>query len=157
MSPPWRGVPGHTSDTRVPTLQDLGPSHPLPALSPNPGPCALGPTYWCSSPEAARRCQVSWGQGWGDDDNNKGDKDGGAWRPLCPQLTPLRSPPGPAALPGARLGVEVEGAQGAPLPRVSQSQPPNKAWILPCLSVLNFSGCFGVQWGPVTGGGGGVG
>ncbi|KAM6035065.1 pulmonary surfactant-associated protein B [Theristicus caerulescens] len=30
----------------------------LPALSPNPGPCALGPTYWCSSPEAARRCQA---------------------------------------------------------------------------------------------------
>ncbi|KAM9609525.1 pulmonary surfactant-associated protein B [Morphnus guianensis] len=45
--------------------EDLGLGHPLPALSPNPGPCALGPTYWCSSPEAARRCQVSWGQGGG--------------------------------------------------------------------------------------------
>ncbi|XP_069657465.1 pulmonary surfactant-associated protein B [Haliaeetus albicilla] len=38
--------------------EDLGPGHPLPALSPNPGPCALGPTYWCSSPKAARRCQA---------------------------------------------------------------------------------------------------
>ncbi|KAM9252461.1 pulmonary surfactant-associated protein B [Cariama cristata] len=39
------------------STEDLGP-RPLPALSPNPGPCALGPTYWCSSPEAARRCQA---------------------------------------------------------------------------------------------------
>ncbi|XP_068277683.1 pulmonary surfactant-associated protein B [Nyctibius grandis] len=38
--------------------EDMGPGHPLPALSPNPGPCALGPPYWCSSPEAARRCQA---------------------------------------------------------------------------------------------------
>ncbi|KAM6369662.1 pulmonary surfactant-associated protein B [Pluvialis apricaria] len=38
--------------------EDLGKGHPLPALSPNLGPCALGPAYWCSSPEAARRCQA---------------------------------------------------------------------------------------------------
>ncbi|KAM6341385.1 pulmonary surfactant-associated protein B [Podargus strigoides] len=38
--------------------EDLGQSHLLPALSPNPGPCALGPTFWCSSPEAARHCQA---------------------------------------------------------------------------------------------------
>ncbi|XP_069733632.1 pulmonary surfactant-associated protein B [Phaenicophaeus curvirostris] len=30
----------------------------VPLLSPNPGPCALGPLYWCSSPAAARRCHA---------------------------------------------------------------------------------------------------
>ncbi|XP_027487015.1 pulmonary surfactant-associated protein B-like isoform X4 [Corapipo altera] len=29
-----------------------------PALSPPLGPCALGPVYWCSGPEPARRCQA---------------------------------------------------------------------------------------------------
>ncbi|XP_027553406.1 pulmonary surfactant-associated protein B isoform X1 [Neopelma chrysocephalum] len=29
-----------------------------PALSPPLGPCALGPRYWCSGPEPARRCQA---------------------------------------------------------------------------------------------------
>ncbi|XP_039240560.1 pulmonary surfactant-associated protein B-like [Pipra filicauda] len=29
-----------------------------PVLSPPLGPCALGPMYWCSSPEPARRCQA---------------------------------------------------------------------------------------------------
>ncbi|XP_065712890.1 pulmonary surfactant-associated protein B [Patagioenas fasciata] len=38
--------------------EDPGQGHPVPALSPNWGPCALGPTYWCSSPAAARRCQA---------------------------------------------------------------------------------------------------
>ncbi|XP_071273716.1 pulmonary surfactant-associated protein B [Agelaius tricolor] len=30
----------------------------VPALSLSLGPCALGPMFWCSGPEAARRCQV---------------------------------------------------------------------------------------------------
>ncbi|XP_005057990.2 PREDICTED: proactivator polypeptide-like 1 [Ficedula albicollis] len=30
----------------------------VPALSLPLGPCALGPTFWCSGPEAARRCQA---------------------------------------------------------------------------------------------------
>ncbi|KAM6996372.1 pulmonary surfactant-associated protein B [Passerculus sandwichensis] len=30
----------------------------VPALSLSLGPCALGPTFWCSGPEAARRCQA---------------------------------------------------------------------------------------------------
>ncbi|XP_040437507.1 pulmonary surfactant-associated protein B, partial [Falco naumanni] len=38
--------------------EDPGAGHPLPALSPKLGPCALGPAYWCSSPEAAHRCQA---------------------------------------------------------------------------------------------------
>ncbi|CAM9758936.1 unnamed protein product [Bubo scandiacus] len=56
LSPPQRPL----GDTEAPCgdTEDLGPGHPLPALSPNLGPCALGPTYWCSSPEAARRCQA---------------------------------------------------------------------------------------------------
>ncbi|KAM9516354.1 LOW QUALITY PROTEIN: pulmonary surfactant-associated protein B [Guaruba guarouba] len=31
---------------------------PLLKLSPKLGPCVLGPTYWCSSPAAAQRCQA---------------------------------------------------------------------------------------------------
>ncbi|CAN8205692.1 unnamed protein product [Coccothraustes coccothraustes] len=31
---------------------------PVPALSLSLGPCALGPIFWCSGPEAARRCQA---------------------------------------------------------------------------------------------------
>ncbi|XP_074664436.1 pulmonary surfactant-associated protein B [Strix aluco] len=56
LSPPQRPL----GDTEAPCggTEALGPGHPLPALSPNLGPCALGPTYWCSSPEAARRCQA---------------------------------------------------------------------------------------------------
>nr|XP_030145981.3 pulmonary surfactant-associated protein B isoform X4 [Taeniopygia guttata] len=30
----------------------------VPALSLSLGPCALGPIFWCSGPEAARRCQA---------------------------------------------------------------------------------------------------
>ncbi|XP_077645330.1 pulmonary surfactant-associated protein B [Lonchura striata] len=30
----------------------------VPALSLSLGPCALGPVFWCSGPEAARRCQA---------------------------------------------------------------------------------------------------
>ncbi|XP_042657333.1 pulmonary surfactant-associated protein B isoform X2 [Tyto alba] len=59
LSPPWRPL----GDTVAPAAscagaEDLGPGHALPAPSPKLGPCALGPTYWCSSPEAARRCQA---------------------------------------------------------------------------------------------------
>ncbi|XP_074973595.1 pulmonary surfactant-associated protein B-like, partial [Phalacrocorax aristotelis] len=43
--------------TRAPPAACAG-TEDLPTLSPNLGLCALGPTYWCSSPEAARRCQV---------------------------------------------------------------------------------------------------
>ncbi|XP_074898081.1 pulmonary surfactant-associated protein B [Buteo buteo] len=58
-SPPWQTLGAAAAPPAAcATTEDLGPGHPLPALSPNPGPCALGPTYWCSSPEAARRCQA---------------------------------------------------------------------------------------------------
>ncbi|XP_068518514.1 pulmonary surfactant-associated protein B-like [Anas acuta] len=36
----------------------LRAGHEDPELSPKPGPCALGPAYWCSSPEAARSCKA---------------------------------------------------------------------------------------------------
>ncbi|XP_059346644.1 pulmonary surfactant-associated protein B [Ammospiza nelsoni] len=40
----------------------VGDEHPknatVPALSLSLGPCALGPIFWCSGPEAARRCQA---------------------------------------------------------------------------------------------------
>ncbi|XP_074419488.1 pulmonary surfactant-associated protein B [Larus michahellis] len=59
LSPPGRPL----EDTVAPPAacasgEELAPGHPLPVLSPNPGPCILGPSYWCSSPEAARRCQA---------------------------------------------------------------------------------------------------
>ncbi|XP_009475451.1 PREDICTED: uncharacterized protein LOC104023369 [Nipponia nippon] len=53
LSPPWRPLEA----TAGPPAGRAG-TEDLPALSPNPGPCALGPTYWCSSPAAARRCQA---------------------------------------------------------------------------------------------------
>ncbi|XP_065515402.1 pulmonary surfactant-associated protein B [Lathamus discolor] len=37
---------------------DLAPVPPPLELSPRLGPCVLGPTYWCSSPAAAQRCQA---------------------------------------------------------------------------------------------------
>ncbi|XP_063031513.1 proactivator polypeptide-like 1 [Melospiza melodia melodia] len=48
----------------VPVLEGPGSrlQHPknatVPALSLSLGPCALGPIFWCSGPEAARRCQA---------------------------------------------------------------------------------------------------
>ncbi|XP_057268581.1 pulmonary surfactant-associated protein B [Pezoporus wallicus] len=48
-------------ETRAPeagTDADLVPVPPLLELPPKPGPCVLGPTYWCSSPTAAQRCQA---------------------------------------------------------------------------------------------------
>ncbi|XP_039571138.1 proactivator polypeptide-like 1 isoform X1 [Passer montanus] len=40
---------GHRQDPKGATV---------PALSLSLGPCALGPIFWCSGPEAARRCQA---------------------------------------------------------------------------------------------------
>ncbi|XP_075580216.1 pulmonary surfactant-associated protein B [Pelecanus crispus] len=53
LAPPWRPL----GETAAPPAA-CASTQDLPALSPNLGPCALGPTYWCSSPEAARRCQA---------------------------------------------------------------------------------------------------
>ncbi|XP_075031142.1 pulmonary surfactant-associated protein B [Calonectris borealis] len=53
LSPPRRPL----GATAVSPAASVG-AEDLPALSLNPGPCALGPTYWCSSPAAARRCQA---------------------------------------------------------------------------------------------------
>ncbi|XP_066839644.1 pulmonary surfactant-associated protein B isoform X2 [Anser cygnoides] len=49
---PPRRPPGGKEDAA------LRAGHEDPELSPKPGPCALGPAYWCSSPEAARRCKA---------------------------------------------------------------------------------------------------
>ncbi|XP_067168351.1 pulmonary surfactant-associated protein B [Apteryx mantelli] len=38
--------------------QELGLGRVPPEPAPNSEPCALGPAYWCSSAEAARRCQA---------------------------------------------------------------------------------------------------
>ncbi|XP_064256289.1 pulmonary surfactant-associated protein B [Passer domesticus] len=97
----------------------------VPALSLSLGPCALGPIFWCSGPEAARRCQVS------GDTGDTGDT--GGWHPLRPPLTP-GPPAGPAALPGARLA--VGGHQDPPA-------FPNKAWMQLCLSLWGCRGSRG--------------
>ncbi|XP_063214898.1 pulmonary surfactant-associated protein B isoform X2 [Chroicocephalus ridibundus] len=87
LSPPGRPL----DDTAAPPAacasgEELAPGHPLPVLSPNPGPCILGPSYWCSSPEAARRCQVSWGQGGGQRGQGRGgDRPGARLAPSSPR------------------------------------------------------------------------
>ncbi|KAM9266272.1 pulmonary surfactant-associated protein B [Morus bassanus] len=53
LSPPRRPLRA----TAVPPAACAG-AEDLAVLSPNLGLCALGPTYWCSSPEAARHCQA---------------------------------------------------------------------------------------------------
>ncbi|XP_075379893.1 pulmonary surfactant-associated protein B [Mycteria americana] len=59
LSPPRRPL-GATAAPPAPGASGEDPPRggDLPVLSPNLGPCALGPTYWCSGPEAARRCQA---------------------------------------------------------------------------------------------------
>ncbi|XP_054660376.1 pulmonary surfactant-associated protein B [Grus americana] len=54
LSPPRHPL----GDTAAPPAGACAGTEDLLALSPKVGPCALGPTYWCSSPEAARRCQA---------------------------------------------------------------------------------------------------
>lgn len=51
-----------------------------PVLSLPLGPCALGPIFWCSGPEAARRCQVSRDRGTG----GQGGQRQGAATPCTP-------------------------------------------------------------------------
>ncbi|KAM6235108.1 pulmonary surfactant-associated protein B [Porphyrio hochstetteri] len=51
--------PAPPRDTQGPLAMGCGSTlQDPPMLSPDPGPCAQGPTYWCSSPEAAQRCQA---------------------------------------------------------------------------------------------------
>ncbi|XP_021230396.1 pulmonary surfactant-associated protein B [Numida meleagris] len=66
---------GHRDPALWQVLSQLSPNlglSPNPELPPKSGPCALGPAYWCSSAETARRCEVSRGEvtrdtgRWGD-------------------------------------------------------------------------------------------
>ncbi|XP_071435309.1 pulmonary surfactant-associated protein B isoform X2 [Pithys albifrons albifrons] len=57
LPPPWALEAIVVQLAECVSQEDLKGVAP-PALSPPLGPCALGPIYWCSGPEAARRCQA---------------------------------------------------------------------------------------------------